>query len=90
MSFLWCEFQYSLKRTTLVKKKNISYLLVTSVSCSLGLAVDGDPHFIIELPDQNDALCFNFDDKPGTIFNLVSDPLTGDSFCQKKNRNMMF
>ncbi|XP_039519163.1 inter-alpha-trypsin inhibitor heavy chain H3 isoform X2 [Pimephales promelas] len=39
--------------------------------------VDGDPHFIIELPDQNDALCFNFDDKPGTIFNLVSDPLTG-------------
>ncbi|XP_067243589.1 inter-alpha-trypsin inhibitor heavy chain H3 [Chanodichthys erythropterus] len=39
--------------------------------------VDGDPHFIIELPDQNDALCFNIDDKPGTIFNLVSDPLTG-------------
>ncbi|XP_016375837.1 inter-alpha-trypsin inhibitor heavy chain H3a isoform X2 [Sinocyclocheilus rhinocerous] len=39
--------------------------------------VDGDPHFIIELPDQNDALCFNIDDKPGTIFNLVRDPLTG-------------
>uniref|UniRef100_A0A671NGD0 Inter-alpha-trypsin inhibitor heavy chain H3 n=1 Tax=Sinocyclocheilus anshuiensis TaxID=1608454 RepID=A0A671NGD0_9TELE len=41
------------------------------------LTVDGDPHFIIELPDQNDALCFNIDDKPGTIFNLVRDPLTG-------------
>ncbi|XP_043107936.1 inter-alpha-trypsin inhibitor heavy chain H3a [Puntigrus tetrazona] len=39
--------------------------------------VDGDPHFIIELPDQNDALCFNIDDKPGTIFNLVRDSLTG-------------
>ncbi|KAI2659262.1 Inter-alpha-trypsin inhibitor heavy chain H3 [Labeo rohita] len=39
--------------------------------------VDGDPHFIIELPDQNDALCFNIDEKPGTIFNLVRDPLTG-------------
>ncbi|TRZ01826.1 hypothetical protein DNTS_026174 [Danionella cerebrum] len=39
--------------------------------------VDGDPHFIIELPDQNDALCFNIDDKPGTIFNLVRDPLSG-------------
>uniref|UniRef100_A0A672M4A4 Inter-alpha-trypsin inhibitor heavy chain C-terminal domain-containing protein n=1 Tax=Sinocyclocheilus grahami TaxID=75366 RepID=A0A672M4A4_SINGR len=38
--------------------------------------VDGDPHFIIELPDNN-ALCFNIDDKPGTIFNLVRDPLTG-------------
>ncbi|XP_051532399.1 inter-alpha-trypsin inhibitor heavy chain H3 [Myxocyprinus asiaticus] len=39
--------------------------------------VDGDPHFIIELPEQNDSLCFNFDDKPGTIFNLVRDPLAG-------------
>ncbi|XP_073681767.1 inter-alpha-trypsin inhibitor heavy chain H3 [Garra rufa] len=39
--------------------------------------VDGDPHFIIEMPDQNDALCFNIDEKPGTIFNLVRDPLTG-------------
>uniref|UniRef100_A0A671NCD7 Inter-alpha-trypsin inhibitor heavy chain H3 n=1 Tax=Sinocyclocheilus anshuiensis TaxID=1608454 RepID=A0A671NCD7_9TELE len=51
----------------------ISYMLLMSLS----LAVDGDPHFIIELPDQNDALCFNIDDKPGTIFNLVRDPLTG-------------
>ncbi|RXN27117.1 inter-alpha-trypsin inhibitor heavy chain H3-like protein [Labeo rohita] len=39
--------------------------------------VDGDPHFVLELPDQNDALCFNIDDKPGTIFNLVRDPRTG-------------
>ncbi|KAI4873910.1 hypothetical protein NFI96_023976, partial [Prochilodus magdalenae] len=39
--------------------------------------VDGDPHFIIELPNKNDALCFNIKDKPGTIFNLVKDPLTG-------------
>ncbi|XP_073682156.1 inter-alpha-trypsin inhibitor heavy chain H3a [Garra rufa] len=39
--------------------------------------VDGDPHFIIEMPDQNDAVCFNIDEKPGTIFNLVRDPLTG-------------
>uniref|UniRef100_A0A8B9RAS1 Inter-alpha-trypsin inhibitor heavy chain C-terminal domain-containing protein n=1 Tax=Astyanax mexicanus TaxID=7994 RepID=A0A8B9RAS1_ASTMX len=40
-------------------------------------SMDGDPHFIIGLPDKNDALCFNIDDKPGTIFNLVKDPLTG-------------
>ncbi|KAK1799552.1 hypothetical protein P4O66_000433 [Electrophorus voltai] len=44
---------------------------------ALILAADGDPHFIIELPDQDDALCFNINDKPGTIFNLVTDPLTG-------------
>ncbi|XP_060898338.1 inter-alpha-trypsin inhibitor heavy chain H3-like [Labrus mixtus] len=35
--------------------------------------VDGDPHFMIELPDREDALCFNINDKPGTIFNLVRD-----------------
>ncbi|XP_061780032.1 inter-alpha-trypsin inhibitor heavy chain H3-like isoform X2 [Nerophis lumbriciformis] len=39
--------------------------------------VDGDPHFIIELPDRDDALCFNINDKPGTIFNLVKDPKSG-------------
>ncbi|KAK9529423.1 hypothetical protein VZT92_013516 [Zoarces viviparus] len=39
--------------------------------------VDGDPHFMIELPDRDDALCFNINDKPGTIFNLVRDPKSG-------------
>uniref|UniRef100_A0A3Q2VE78 Inter-alpha-trypsin inhibitor heavy chain C-terminal domain-containing protein n=1 Tax=Haplochromis burtoni TaxID=8153 RepID=A0A3Q2VE78_HAPBU len=38
---------------------------------------DGDPHFMIELPDKNDALCFNINDKPGTIFSLVRDPKSG-------------
>ncbi|XP_034023082.1 inter-alpha-trypsin inhibitor heavy chain H3-like [Thalassophryne amazonica] len=40
-------------------------------------AVDGDPHFMIELPDSDDALCFNINDKPGTIFNLVREPKSG-------------
>ncbi|XP_037636278.1 inter-alpha-trypsin inhibitor heavy chain H3-like isoform X2 [Sebastes umbrosus] len=39
--------------------------------------VDGDPHFMIELPDRDDALCFNINDKPGTIFNLVRDTKSG-------------
>ncbi|XP_049895006.1 inter-alpha-trypsin inhibitor heavy chain H3-like isoform X2 [Epinephelus moara] len=39
--------------------------------------VDGDPHFMIELPDRDDALCFNINDMPGTIFNLVRDPEQG-------------
>ncbi|XP_067288468.1 inter-alpha-trypsin inhibitor heavy chain H3 [Pseudorasbora parva] len=57
----------------------IAQKLTTKIHHNLlpSMLVDGDPHFIIELPDQNDALCFNIDDKPGTIFNLVSDPLTG-------------
>ncbi|KAI1890884.1 hypothetical protein AGOR_G00158200 [Albula goreensis] len=40
-------------------------------------SVDGDPHFIIDVPQQNDSLCFNIDDEPGTIFNLVRDTLSG-------------
>ncbi|CAL8403132.1 unnamed protein product [Arctogadus glacialis] len=39
--------------------------------------VDGDPHFMIELPKREDALCFNINDSPGTIFNLVKDPSIG-------------
>ncbi|XP_008318550.1 inter-alpha-trypsin inhibitor heavy chain H3-like isoform X1 [Cynoglossus semilaevis] len=39
--------------------------------------VDGDPHFIIELPEKNDALCFNINDKPGTIFTLIKDTKSG-------------
>uniref|UniRef100_A0AAX7TZA2 Inter-alpha-trypsin inhibitor heavy chain H3 n=1 Tax=Astatotilapia calliptera TaxID=8154 RepID=A0AAX7TZA2_ASTCA len=39
--------------------------------------MDGDPHFMIELPDRGDALCFNINDKPGTIFNLVRDSNSG-------------
>uniref|UniRef100_A0A669C5L0 Inter-alpha-trypsin inhibitor heavy chain H3 n=1 Tax=Oreochromis niloticus TaxID=8128 RepID=A0A669C5L0_ORENI len=39
--------------------------------------LDGDPHFMIELPDRGDALCFNINDKPGTIFNLVRDSNSG-------------
>ncbi|XP_042261663.1 inter-alpha-trypsin inhibitor heavy chain H3-like isoform X1 [Thunnus maccoyii] len=39
--------------------------------------VDGDPHFMIEIPDREAALCFNINDKPGTIFNLVRDPKSG-------------
>lgn len=32
---------------------------------------------MIELPERNDALCFNINDKPGTVFNLVTDPRSG-------------
>uniref|UniRef100_A0AAQ4PXL6 Inter-alpha-trypsin inhibitor heavy chain H3 n=1 Tax=Gasterosteus aculeatus aculeatus TaxID=481459 RepID=A0AAQ4PXL6_GASAC len=39
--------------------------------------VDGDPHFMIKLPERDAALCFNINDKPGTIFNLVRDPKSG-------------
>lgn len=39
--------------------------------------MDGDPHFVLELPDKNDSLCFNINDAPGTIFNVIRDPELG-------------
>ncbi|XP_072928829.1 inter-alpha-trypsin inhibitor heavy chain H3-like isoform X1 [Hemitrygon akajei] len=40
-------------------------------------SVDGDPHFIIPMQKQHDAVCFNIAGKPGLIMNLVKDPFTG-------------
>lgn len=39
--------------------------------------VDGDPHFIIQVPGKNDTICFNIDEKPGTVLRLIQDPVTG-------------
>uniref|UniRef100_A0A3Q1GXL8 Inter-alpha-trypsin inhibitor heavy chain H3 n=1 Tax=Acanthochromis polyacanthus TaxID=80966 RepID=A0A3Q1GXL8_9TELE len=42
--------------------------------------VDGDPHFMIQLrnaTDKYNALCFDINDKPGTIYNLVRDTKSG-------------
>uniref|UniRef100_A0A8C6X1N8 Inter-alpha-trypsin inhibitor heavy chain H3 n=1 Tax=Naja naja TaxID=35670 RepID=A0A8C6X1N8_NAJNA len=40
-------------------------------------AVDGDPHFIIAVPQKQDALCFNINEEPGVVLNLIRDPVTG-------------
>ncbi|XP_069485776.1 inter-alpha-trypsin inhibitor heavy chain H2 [Ambystoma mexicanum] len=39
--------------------------------------VDGDPHFIIHLPESQTFVCFNIDSQPGRILNLISDPELG-------------
>nr|XP_051706994.1 inter-alpha-trypsin inhibitor heavy chain H3 isoform X3 [Oryctolagus cuniculus] len=39
--------------------------------------VDGDPHFIIQVPEQDDAICFNIDEEPGTVLRLIQDPAIG-------------
>ncbi|NXP20359.1 ITIH3 inhibitor, partial [Scytalopus superciliaris] len=40
-------------------------------------SVDGDPHFIISVPQKKDAICFNINENPGTVLNLINDPVTG-------------
>ncbi|KAM8930748.1 inter-alpha-trypsin inhibitor heavy chain H3-like [Pelodytes ibericus] len=39
--------------------------------------VDSDPHFIIQVPDKKDALCFNIQEEPGVVLNLITDPELG-------------
>ncbi|KAM9186257.1 inter-alpha-trypsin inhibitor heavy chain H3 [Dugong dugon] len=39
--------------------------------------VDGDPHFIIQVAEKDDAICFNIDEDPGTVLCLIQDPVTG-------------
>ncbi|NXA20747.1 ITIH3 inhibitor, partial [Ibidorhyncha struthersii] len=38
---------------------------------------DGDPHFIISVPEKEDAICFNINENPGAVLNLINDPVTG-------------
>uniref|UniRef100_A0A8C9TBE5 Inter-alpha-trypsin inhibitor heavy chain H3 n=1 Tax=Scleropages formosus TaxID=113540 RepID=A0A8C9TBE5_SCLFO len=64
------------KLTEAQQIKSLSPFNSCKLTCFLS-SVDGDPHFIIEVPDRNDTLCFNIDDTPGTIFNLVRDPVSG-------------
>ncbi|XP_075569713.1 inter-alpha-trypsin inhibitor heavy chain H3 isoform X1 [Pelecanus crispus] len=40
-------------------------------------SVDGDPHFIISVPQKEDAICFNINETPGAVLNLINDPVTG-------------
>ncbi|NXE55257.1 ITIH3 inhibitor, partial [Casuarius casuarius] len=40
-------------------------------------SVDGDPHFIISVPQKEDAICFNINENPGAVLNLITDPVTG-------------
>ncbi|XP_053329828.1 inter-alpha-trypsin inhibitor heavy chain H6 [Spea bombifrons] len=37
-------------------------------------SVDGDPHFVVNLPSTQEKLCFTLDGRPGDILRLVSDP----------------
>uniref|UniRef100_A0A8D2LR66 Inter-alpha-trypsin inhibitor heavy chain H3 n=1 Tax=Varanus komodoensis TaxID=61221 RepID=A0A8D2LR66_VARKO len=43
----------------------------------LASPIDGDPHFIIDVPQKEDALCFNINEDPGVVLNLIRDPTTG-------------
>ncbi|XP_040215317.1 inter-alpha-trypsin inhibitor heavy chain H3-like isoform X2 [Rana temporaria] len=54
--------------------------------------VDSDPHFVINVPSKNDFLCFNIQEEPGVILNLVEDQelgiaVNGEIIGKKKTAN---
>ncbi|XP_073448520.1 inter-alpha-trypsin inhibitor heavy chain H3-like [Aquarana catesbeiana] len=50
---------------------------ITSSSSVLPIQFDYDPHFVISVPSKNDALCFNIQEEPGVVLNLVEDQQIG-------------
>lgn len=40
-------------------------------------SVDGDPHFVVNLPQIQEKLCFTLDGQPGDVLKLLNDPVTG-------------
>ncbi|XP_060544999.1 LOW QUALITY PROTEIN: inter-alpha-trypsin inhibitor heavy chain H3-like [Pantherophis guttatus] len=58
-------------------KLQVSSYLPPSIVPDYYSSVDGDPHFIIAVPQKEDALCFNINEEPGVVVNLIRDPVTG-------------
>uniref|UniRef100_A0A3B3QVA6 Inter-alpha-trypsin inhibitor heavy chain C-terminal domain-containing protein n=1 Tax=Paramormyrops kingsleyae TaxID=1676925 RepID=A0A3B3QVA6_9TELE len=48
-----------------------------SQSLSLCGVVDGDPHFIVQLPRLNHSLCFTIDGRANDVLRLLEDPEKG-------------
>ncbi|XP_075040292.1 inter-alpha-trypsin inhibitor heavy chain H3-like [Mixophyes fleayi] len=38
---------------------------------------DSDPHFVINVPHKKDAVCFNIQEEPGVVLNLIKDQELG-------------
>ncbi|XP_075039206.1 inter-alpha-trypsin inhibitor heavy chain H3-like isoform X4 [Mixophyes fleayi] len=54
--------------------------------------VDSDPHFVINVPNKKDALCFNIQEEPGVVLNLIEDQelgiaVNGELIGNKKTDN---
>ncbi|NXI56823.1 ITIH3 inhibitor, partial [Chloroceryle aenea] len=70
---------------TFLPKSRVCFLPIHAPPVSYILAapptwytsVDGDPHFIISVPQKKDAICFNINENPGAVLNLINDPVTG-------------
>lgn len=58
-----------------------SFCLSLPCFSPLLLAVDGDPHFVVDFPLRNLTVCFNIDGRPGDIVRLISDHADSGRSC---------
>lgn len=58
------------------------------IMCSYVLdgAVDGDPHFVVQLPKMHQNLCFTVDGRADDVLRLLEDPDRGNHLfvCSSK------
>lgn len=55
---------------------------MTTVRClclasGLSFVVDGDPHFVVQLPKLSQNLCFTVDGRANDVLRLLEDPERG-------------
>lgn len=60
-----------------------------SFSFVLFLAVDGDPHFVVDFPLSKLTVCFNIDGQPRDILRLVSDHMGSGKFCLSCRKDVL-
>ncbi|KAM9132701.1 inter-alpha-trypsin inhibitor heavy chain H4-like [Pangshura tecta] len=58
-----------------------------TVQTTAQLLTNEYPHFLFQLPRQNDVICLNIDGQPQAYINLISDPDKGISLTGKLGRN---
>ena len=65
---------YYTSQSSLSSLLNFFYL---SKYCLLSVVVDGDPHFVVQLPELHQNLCFTVDGRANDVLRLLEDPEQG-------------
>lgn len=58
----------------------IFYVLMFYYWIFTSVAVDGDPHFVVQLPKLHQNLCFTVDGRANDVLRLLEDPDRGTLF----------
>uniref|UniRef100_A0A3P8RT97 Inter-alpha-trypsin inhibitor heavy chain family member 6 n=1 Tax=Amphiprion percula TaxID=161767 RepID=A0A3P8RT97_AMPPE len=65
------------KTTAITKISAASAAKKSCFTSMLSIAVDGDPHFVVQLPKLHQNLCFTVDGRANDVLRLLEDPERG-------------